>query len=283
EAKTIFHVEEARIVEKKKETNGGGIASTDPVFLSVNKEIFEGKISPKANRSFTVALYNDSSHTVTARGIVIEPVELEGARFGSFVEITPERVEIEPYKSKMVRITVRSPESIPEGDKYVRIDFFPESVDGRPVPEELQKAFGTSTLLVLDNIKGTQVEKVNLTGIEFFLEEYQKGILRPRVVVHFKNTGNTHLQPSCSVTLSQILEEEIANINEGAVAVKPGAGLTLVSKESPDLFLPGEEGMLVLESRDTLNPGKYKLVVVIQNQGKEIFREEKTLELRPTR
>lgn len=279
EAKKIFHVEGKEVAERKREIQDVGIAVVDPVFLSVSKEILEGKISPGANRSFTVVLYNDSSHTVVARGVAVDPVETESGRFSSFVEVAPEEVEIAPYKTKTVRITVKSPDSVSEGDKYVRVDFLPESVDGKPVPEELWRAFGASTLLVLENVKGTKVLEAELAGIEFVLEgPPQKAVFRPRAVVRFRNTGNAHLQPSCSITLVRVQEETPA---EGAIAVKPGSSLTLVLRGSPDLVLPGEEGMLVLESQNTLEPGKYTLTLVIAHQGKEILRREETLKLHP--
>uniref|UniRef100_A0A7V3YK02 Uncharacterized protein n=1 Tax=Candidatus Caldatribacterium californiense TaxID=1454726 RepID=A0A7V3YK02_9BACT len=279
EAKTIFHVEGKEVAERKREIQDVGIAAVNPVFLSVSKEILEGKISPGANRSFTVALYNDSSHTVVARGIAVDPAETESTHFSSFVEVAPEKVEIAPYKTKTVRITVKSPDSVSEGDKYVRVDFLPESVDGKPVPEELRRAFGASTLLVLENVKGVKILKADLTGIEFVLEgPPQKAAFRPRAVVRFRNTGSTHLQPSCTITLVRVQEE---TPEEGAVAVKPGSSLTLVSKKNPDLVLPGGEGMLVLESQNTLEPGKYTLMLVIAHQGKEILRKEETLKLHP--
>jgi hypothetical protein len=99
-------------------------------------------------------------------------------------------------------------------------------------------------------------------------------------VVRFRNTGNTHLQPSCTITLVRVQEE---TPEEGAIAVKPGSSLTLVLRGSPDLVLPGGEGMLVLESQNTLEPGKYALTLVMVHQGKEILRREETLELRPGR
>jgi hypothetical protein len=168
-----------------------------------------------------------------------------------------------------------------EERSHVRVDFLPESVDGKPVPEELRRAFGASTLLVLENVKETRILEADLAGIEFVLEgPPQKATFHPRAVVRFQNTGNAHLQPSCSITLVRVQEETPA---EGAIAVKPGSSLTLVSKESPDLVLPGGEGMLVLESQNTLEPGKYALTLVMVHQGKEILRREETLELRPGR
>ncbi|MEN3183694.1 MAG: DUF916 domain-containing protein [Atribacterota bacterium] len=281
EAKTIFHVEGVQVVEREKKIEGVDMASIDPVFLGLNKEILEGKISPKASRSFTVALHNDSPHRVVVRGIPEDPSEAANTHFSSFVSVSPETVEIEPYKAKTVRIAVAAPEDILEGDKYVRVHFVPESIDGKKVPGELQKAFGASTLLVLENVKGTRVEAIRLTGLEFLLEEPQKGVLHPRLVLHFVNTGNTHLQPNCLVTLTQVVEEKV---EEGALAVKPSSALTLVSRESPDLVLPGMEGMLVLEPQGgVLTPGKYDMLLVVQNGGKEVFREKRTLELYPAK
>lgn len=279
QARTIFHVEGAQVAEMKKEIEAPGIASVEPVFLSVNREILEGKISPKANRSFTVVVYNDSPQRVVVRGVPVDPAPAESTRCSSWVTVAPETVEIEPYKTKTVRVTVQVPEIVPDGDKYVRVDFWPESISGKPVPDELKKAFGTSALLVLENVKGTRVESVRISGLEFLLEEFQKGVLRPRIVLRFLNTGSTHLQPSCSITLSQIVEEKV---EQGALAVKPGESLTLVSRESPDLVLPGMEGMLVLESQGrSIVPGKYEMLLVMQNGGKEILRDQRTLELYP--
>lgn len=280
-AKTIFHVEGTEVVERGKEIEGADIASVDPVFLTLNKEILEGKISPRASRSFTIALHNDSPHQVVARGITEDPTEAASARFSSFVTVSPETIEIEPYKTKTVRISVTVPATFPEGDKYVRVCFVPESINGKRVPGELQKAFGASALLVLEDVKGTKVEAIRLTRLEFLLEELQKGVLRPRIVLHFVNSGNTHLQPTCLVTLTQVVEEKV---EEGALAVKPGSALTFTSRESPDLVLPGMEGMLVLEPQGgVLTPGKYDMLLVVQNGGREVFREKRTLELYPAK
>lgn len=278
EARTIFHVV-GKEVARMKEEKDPGLFITDPVFLSVNKEILEGKITPGAHRTFTLALYNESPHPVVVRSQVENPTRGGTEDASSWVTVSPEEVSIEPYKTKTVRIMVQGPASIPEGNRYVRVDFLPQSAGGRPVPANLQKAFGASALLILENLKGTAVPQADLRGVEVLFEEFQPKTYRPKIVVHFVNTGNTHLQPSCVVTFSSVLEERTAG--EGAIAVKPGESFTLVSRESPDLILPGEEGMLVLESQRALPFGKYTMVLSLQNGGKEILRREETLEFSP--
>lgn len=278
EARTIFHVTGKEVV-KTQEEKDLGLSITDPVFLSVNKEILEGKITPGAHRTFTLALYNESPQPVVVRSQIENPTKVETRDASSWVTVNPEEVRIEPYKTKTVHITVQSPASIPEGNTYVRIDFLPQSTGGKPVPSDLQRAFGTSALLILENLKGAPVAQADLRGVDVLFEEFQPRTYRPKIVVRFVNTGNTHLQPSCVVTLSGVLEERTAG--EGAVAVKPGESFTLVSQESPDLVLPGEEGMLVLESQRALPFGKYTMVLSLRDGEKEILRKEESLDFFP--
>lgn len=278
QARTVFRVV-GKEVARAKEEKDPRLSVTDPVFLSVNKDLLEGKIAPGAHRTFTLALYNESPHSVVIQSRVGNPTVRETANASSWVTVSPERVDIEPYKTKAVRIMVQSPEELPEGDQYARVDFFPEMINGKPIPPDLQRAFGASALLVLENTAGARIAQLNLVGMDIIFEEFQPRAYRPKILVRFVNTGNTHLQPSCVVTLTSVAEEHAPQ--EGAIAVKPGTSTTLASRESPNFVLPGEEGVLILESQSALPPGKYTMVLSLQHEGREILRKEEILEFLP--
>ncbi|MGC8778840.1 MAG: hypothetical protein ACP5Q4_09200, partial [Candidatus Caldatribacteriaceae bacterium] len=138
------------------------------------------------------------------------------------------------------------PQELPDGDKYLELLFVPEKA-------------------------GEKVERAKLKNVEVQLTQDESGRLLPRFFVSYRNTGNTHLTPSCRVEVNEVPQEQ-----KGVVLERVGALLSLRSEPSQDLVLPGMEGTAVLASDQPLPPGKYRLKVSFFEGEKELLTQETT-------
>ncbi|MDI3543297.1 MAG: hypothetical protein PWP57_902 [Candidatus Atribacteria bacterium] len=254
-------------------------AIEEPISITLKDDLIESKILPHSNRNFTIPVYNDSSRSLIIETSVRDVSNIESTKFSPYVRVTPAEFDIPPHKSKVVKITINSPDELTDGNKYVKVDFVPKKAGAEPLSEELQQSFSTSAFLILYNIKGEKKEEVSIKNIEVNLIEERKGELRPQIVINYLNTGNVHINPSCSITLSEIIDEKARE--KGAVAVMPAQTISLSSSSNAlDVVLPGMESSLVLDSRTPIKPGKFQAEITIKNEGKEILKETKTFEIK---
>ncbi len=107
--------------------------------------------------------------------------------------------------------------------------------------------------------------------MEVNLIEERQGEFRPQIVINYLNTGNVHINPSCSITLSEVIDEKVRE--KGAVAVMPETISFTSGSDTLDVVLPGMESSLVLDSRTPIKPGKFQAEITIKNEGKEILKE----------
>lgn len=277
QARVSFNVKEGETVESttfEKKLS----AIEEPISITLKNDLIESKILSHSNRNFTVPVYNDSSRSLIIETSVRDVSSIESTRFSPYVKVTPTEFEIPPHKSKAVKITINNPDELTDGNKYVRVDFVPKKANAEPLSEELQKTFSTSAFLMLDNIKGEKKEEVSIKNMEVNLIEERQGEFRPQIVINYLNTGNVHINPSCSITLSEVIDEKVRE--KGAVAVMPETISFTSGSDTLDVVLPGMESSLVLDSRTPIKPGKFQAEITIKNEGKEILKETKTFEIK---
>jgi len=242
-----------------------------PVVLGLAETVVENKIVPGAKRTVSIPVRNDFPLPVTVRAQVRDASPLESAACARFSSVNPEVLEIPPYKTKVVKVTMAFPQELPAGDKYLELLLVPEKAGEKALSPELQEASTASVFLVFDNVRGEKVMQAELKNVEVRLAQDESGRLLPRFLIAYENTGNTHLTPSFRVEVNEVPKEQ-----KGVVLERVEALLSLRSGPSEDLVLPGMEGSAVLASDQALSPGEYRLKVSLFQGEKELLTQETT-------
>lgn len=242
-----------------------------PVVLGLQETVVETKIVPGAKRTVSVPVRNDFPLPVLVRVKARDAAPFDSARCAEFAAVNPEVLEIPPYKTKVVRVTMAFPGNLPQGDKYLELTLVPEKAGEKALSPELQEASAASVFLVFDNVRGEKVKEATLKNVEIQLAQDEAGNLFPRFLVSYLNTGNTHLTPSCRIEVNEVPREQ-----KGVVLERVGALISLRSEPSEDLVLPGMEGNITLSSQTPLYPGEYRLKVSLFEGEKELLTQETT-------
>lgn len=245
-----------------------------PVVLGLKETVVETKIVPGAKRTVSVPVQNDFPLPVLVGVKVRDAAPFDSARCAEFASVNPEVLEIPPYKTKVVRVTMAFPENLPAGDKYLELALIPEKAGEKVLSPELKEASAASVFLVFDNVRGEKVKEAKLKNVEIQLAQDEAGNLFPRFLVSYMNTGNTHLTPSCRIEVNEVPKEQ-----KGVVLERLGALVSLRSEPSEDLVLPGMEGNVVLSSENPLYPGEYRLKVSLFEGEKELLTQETTFSI----
>ncbi|NSW76768.1 MAG: hypothetical protein HPY68_08375 [Candidatus Atribacteria bacterium] len=242
-----------------------------PVVLGLQESVVQTKIVSGAKRTVSIPVRNDFPLPVLVRAKARDAAPLDSARCAEFASVNPEVLEIPPYKTKVVKVTMAFPGNLPAGDKYLELTLTPEKAGEKTLSPELKEASAASVFLVFDNIRGEKVKQATLKNVEIQLAQDEAGNLFPRFLVSYMNTGNTHLTPSCRIEVNEVPKEQ-----KGVVLERVGALISLRSEPSEDLVLPGMEGNITLSSQTPLYPGEYRLKVSLFEGEKELLTQETT-------
>ena len=137
-------------------------------------------------------------------------LQLEG---GSFILEPGQRVEL--------AITIKVPQDAEPGGHYAALFF---STNPPKTEDEGQIAIGSKIgTLFLVRVEGEIIEKGSIE--EFFLGDHQKTLNRlpAELYLRFQNTGNVHLRPTGTITITNLFGKESAKVdlNEAKGATLP--------------------------------------------------------------
>lgn len=252
------------------------------ITITTNKELENLKIIPKSTRTVNIALRNDSKELVTFNSEVNNVSNIASTYFKENIEVTPKHFEITPYHSKNVKIVVRCPENISDGNKYVNVKFIPITYGKEIISENLQEVYSNSVFLLLSNLKGEKIEKATVLDVDIQLEETETEYF-PNVKVHFYNEGNIHIKP---VLLVNIKEEKNDNSSEDKSLVSSigSTGITQRTETTDDIVLPGMDGEILLKFGKSLKKDKasYNVNISLLNgeDNMELLKEDYKFEVK---
>jgi P pilus assembly chaperone PapD len=248
--------------------------------ITANKELENLKIIPKSTRTVNISLRNDSKELVTFDVKVNNVSNLASTHFKDNIEVTPEHFEIAPYHSKNVKVVVRCPENISDGNKYVDVKFIPITYGKEKISENLQEVYSNSVFLLLSNVKGEKIEKASVLDVDIQLEETETEYF-PNIKVHFYNEGNIHIKPVLSVTIN---EKKIESSGEDVlVSSKDNKGITLGTEPSDEIALPGMDGEISLRFKSLKKDNAlYNVTVTLINSedNVELLKENYDLQIK---
>jgi P pilus assembly chaperone PapD len=251
------------------------------ITITANKELENLKIIPKSTRTVNISLRNDSKELVTFDTEINNVSNLASTHFKENIEVTPKHFEIAPYHSKNVKIVVRCPENISDGNKYVDVKFIPITYGKEKISENLHEVYSNSVFLLLSNVKGEKIEKASVLDVDIQLEETETEYF-PNVKVHFYNEGNIHIKPVLSVTIN---EKKIESSGEDVLlSSKDNKGITLGTEPTDEIALPGMDGDISLRFNKPLKKENalYNVTITLINSedNVELLKENYDLQIK---
>ena len=145
---------------------------------------------------------------------IFAPGMEKGYYLASWIEITDEAIEFNPYEEKIIPFTVRVPADIGPGGYYGAVYF--GTVPPRLQLDSEEKGAGMSiaqqngTLILLkvsgDVNEEAQVREFN-TDKNFYNTPYQVNFL-----IRIENKGNVHVKPFGTISINNMFGKEVAKI-----------------------------------------------------------------------
>lgn len=239
------------------------------IIITPRKDFEIIRVIPKSSRVINLSLRNDSYDTVTLETIVQNVSAQVSTRFSENIEVIPNSFEILPHRSKNVKVIVRCPEKISDGNKYVNLKFIPKLYGKKIINENLQEVFSTSVFLLLNNIRGEKIEKASILDVDIKLDETETEYF-PNIKVHFQNESNIHIKPILQVNINKLKSNDISA--SVGLEITSSKGMSQSTEPTEDMVLPGMDGEISLRFLKSLikENASYKINIIIKNSDDNV-------------
>lgn len=265
-----FELTRDKLVTSEAFINEAEILIKEPIILETDKDYLSGKIIPGSARNLLARIYNYSEDQINVYGRINDISFANKTQLD--IKLAPESFEIEPNKFKNVRITLKCPEVIDDGNKYYQIDFIPENIGIQKLDDDLKEISSCPVYLMLENVKGNKTEKILIEDFQVTVEEKAQSGLFPHFYIKFRNTGDVHLQPEYVITFYGIKNED-----ESGLPIIGEEMIETVSSRVEDkkIILPGMDDTVEISLNNPIkmDEKQYKVQIKVINESKEIFSE----------
>jgi hypothetical protein len=266
-----FRIDEKEL-EVKKDDSGEQMLKSDIPIIAIENDIIINKIIPNSTRTLMINVKNETDHNLKINTILEDSSQVDFTKFKENVEVEPHLFELLPKKRASVKVNVKVPDLLSDGNKYITIYFSPQSIDDKELTDGQKMAFAVPVNIIFENVRSEIIEKIKVENVDISLQKSEDNhSLVPNVKVDYINIGNTHINPVCKIILTK--EKEIKD-NKNIIIMddfNQETKINMVSKEQNEAVIPGGEGIIYLTSQDVIEPGKYKIEVTISNGKNEIF------------
>ncbi len=245
------------------------VAQAWAVGFIVTPPRFELPLAPGSPQTHTVSVLNiDSTAPVRLRAYLsdwtIKPSgQMSTARPGTlpyscsdWVEVNPAEFEVAPRAERVVRFTIRVPDSA--FGSYWTMLYFESQPDTtrKSMVGLLMKARVGSPIYAV--VSGTEIKQAELTGFSY----RRRTANSHQFTLQLANTGNVHLRA------------------KGSLAVKDGSGaVAAVLSLSDDVVLPQSRRDIAVTLDQVLAPGRYTAVVELDCGTPELIQGETGFEV----
>jgi hypothetical protein len=189
--------------------------------LTISPPSIEFTVQPGNQAEFIVKLYNESADAQTLYmnattftsgpedGIPVYDFSTPKEDIATWVKLDPKPIVLEPQARKEVTVAIDVPADAAPGGHYGIVAFSstPPVAEGAEKPQ-LAITQGIGTLLLV-RVEGEVVESAQVRS---FLPEAALNRLPVTFTTTYQNTGNIHLKPTGTVTVTSLMKKVVATL-----------------------------------------------------------------------